>query len=636
MVEFRVFAQDSVQGLRSTEQGKAVETAFDRYQLQQPQCGFGSLGLCCRICWKGPCRIDPFGKGPQRGICGADAHTIVARNLARMMSAGASSHAEHGRHILHAMKAVAHGEIDTYEIRDEAKLLAVAKKLDVDTEDRPTLDIARDVVARSYEDFSSQDDSKPMNWLAATLPQKRVDRLSKLGVLAPNIDMGVAQVQARTHLGCDADPLNVLLGGIRGALCDYDGMALATELSDILFGTPSPVITEADLGVIKEDAVNISLNGHNPLVSEAICRVAVDLQAKAKGLGAKEGINLVGVCCTGNEVMLRHGVPLAGNYLSQELVMVTGAMDAMVVDVQCIMPGIVTVAQNFHTAVITTHDENRIPGAVHRSVHPDNALEAAHDIVEIALEAYTRRNPSSVMIPEVKETCIVGFSTESIVEVLARVNPDDPLQPLLDAITSGSIQGVALFAGCNTTQIEQDKNFREMGRALAERDVLLLATGCGAGAFAKDGLMTQDATERYAGPGLKATLTALGQAAGLDGPLPVVLHMGSCVDNSRAVAVASALADKLGVDLSDLPVVASAPEAMSEKAVAIGSWSVALGLPTHLGNIPQITGSSEVVEILTKTAKEAFGGYFVVEPDPLKAAETLFAEIQERRRGLGI
>lgn len=615
---------------------EGIETAFDRYIKQQPQCGFGSLGLCCRICWKGPCRVDPFGDGPQRGICGADRHTIAARQVARMMAAGASAHAEHGRHILYALKKVVDGSVKAFSIRDEAKLVAVARRMGITTDGRTVNDVAGDVVAASFEDFGNQDEGKHSNWLRALLPAKRYERLKKLGVMAPNIDMGVAQLMSRTSIGCDADPLNIILGGIRAALGDLNGMALATELSDVLFGTPSPVVTQADLGVVKETAVNIALNGHNPLVAEAVCRVAAEMQDRAKALGAADGINLVGVCCTGNEVMLRHGVPLAANYLSQEMVMMTGAMDAMVVDVQCIMPGITAVAENFHTVVVTTHDENKIPGAVHRAVHPENALEAAREIVDLALGAYGRRNPKHIHLSDTKETCIVGFSAESIVDALARVNPQDPLKPLLDAIVSGAIQGVALFAGCNTTQLDQDMNYKMIGRELAKRNVLLLATGCGAGAFAKDGLMTSEATERWAGDGLKGVLTLLGKEAGLDGPLPLVFHMGSCVDNSRAVSVATALAEKLGVDLSDLPVVASAPEAMSEKAVSIGSWSVALGFPTHLGNIPQVMGSDQVVEIMTTGAKEAFGGYFMVEQDPVRAAQKLYDVILERRRGLGI
>jgi carbon-monoxide dehydrogenase catalytic subunit len=618
----------------ATEQG--VQTVFDRYRDQQPQCDFGSLGLCCRICWKGPCRIDPFGAGPQKGICGADRHTIAARQLARMMAAGASAHAEHGRHILYAMKKIVDGKIDAFSIKDEQKLLATAERLGIETSDRAVMDVARAVVEASFADFSNQDPDATPNWLRALLPEKRIERLKALGVLPTNMDMGVAQLMARTAVGCDAEPLNIILGGVRAALCDLNGMALATELSDVLLGTPTPVVTQANLGVIKEGAVNIALNGHNPLVAEVVCALAEQMQDEAKAAGAVDGINLVGVCCTGNEVMLRHGVPLAANYLSQEMVMVTGAIDAMVVDVQCVMPGLTSVAENYHTVIITTHDENKIPGALHKSVHPENAREAAREIVGLAIDAYKRRDPKLVHIPDVKETAIVGFSAEALIDVLTRIDADDPLKPLIDAVVSGAIQGIVLFAGCNTTQIDQDLNYKTMARELARRNVLLLATGCGAGAFAKDGLMTQEATEKYAGDGLKSVLTALGNAAGLEGPLPLVLHMGSCVDNSRAVTVATALANKLGVDLSDLPVVASAPECMSEKAVSIGSWAVAVGFPTHLGNMPQIMGSDQVVNILTEGAKDAFGGYFIVETDPMKAAEKVYDAIQQRRRGLGL
>lgn len=627
----------SVTKMIAKAESENVETVFDRYQEQQPQCGFGTLGLCCRICWKGPCRIDPFGTGPQRGICGADQHTIVARQLARMIAAGASAHSDHGRHILYALHKMTNGGIsELYEIKDEAKLLRTAKRMGIATNDRAVMDVLKDVVAKTYEDFGNQEASKVMNWLKFSLPQKRLDLFEKLNLLPTNIDMAVAQTVSRTHIGCDADPTNIILGGISAALADFCGMTLATELSDIMFGTPTPVYSEADLGVINENAVNIAVNGHNPLVAEAVCSVAESMQEQARALGARDGINIVGVCCTGNEALMRHGVSMAANYLSQEMVMVTGAIDAMVVDVQCIMPGITNVADNFHTAVITTHDENKIPGAIHKSVHPENAREAANEIIQLALNRYTLRNPAHIMIPKGKETCIVGFSTEAILEVLTRINAEDPLKPLIDAIVKGDIKGVALFAGCNTTQIDQDKNFKTLGRELAKRDVLLLATGCGGGAFAKDGLMTQEAVEKFAGPGLKGVLTSLGEAAGLNGPLPLVFHMGSCVDNSRAVMLTTALAEKLGVDLGDLPVVASAPEAMAEKAVAIGSWSVALGFPTHLGNIPQIMGSDQVVELVTNTTKEIFGGYFLVDPDPESAADKLYEAILERRKGLGI
>jgi carbon-monoxide dehydrogenase catalytic subunit len=534
------------------------------------------------------------------------------------------------------MLEVADGKLPDYKIRDEAKLLSVAAQLGVTTEDRSILDVANDVARITLEDFQNQDQNKPCNWLKATLPAKRLKRLGDLGVLPHNIDAVISQTMARTTVGCDADATNLILGGVRAALADFDGMALATELSDAMFGTPKPTITAANLGVIKPSAVNIAVNGHNPLLSEVICDVAKEMNQQAIEAGAKDGINIVGICCTGNEVMIRHGIPLAANYLSQEMAIITGALDAMILDVQCIMPSLPRVAACFHTQIITTMDENKISGAKHVSFHEEHATETAREIIRLAIAAYGRRDPKSVHIPDYKQTAIVGFSAEAIIAALSLLDANDPLKPLLDNIVSGNIQGIALFAGCNNPQVEQDVNFITIAKKLAKNNVLLLATGCGAGAFAKHGLMTSEATDQYAGDGLKAVLTAIGKAAGLNAPLPLVLHMGSCVDNSRAVAVATALANKLGVDLNDLPLVACAPEAMSEKAVAIGTWSVALGLATHLGTVPQVLGSAKVVQLVTEDAKAIFGGYFMVEPDPEAAADKLFAVIQEKRAGLGI
>ncbi|AEF93245.1 carbon-monoxide dehydrogenase, catalytic subunit [Desulfotomaculum nigrificans CO-1-SRB] len=613
-----------------------IETVWDRFAAMKPQCGFGELGVCCRICWKGPCRIDPFGNGPQRGVCGADANTIVARNLARMIAGGAASHSDHGRHIALTLLEVGEGHAPAYRIKDEQKLRSIAEKLNLAPADKDIRQVAKEVALASLEDYSRQNYSIPCNWTKSTMTAERVDKLLDLGIMPHNIDAVIAEIMARTHVGCDADAANILLGGLKGALADYNGMCLSTELSDVLFGTPEPVVTTANLGVLKEDAVNIAVHGHNPLLSEIVCDVALKMNEEAKKAGAKEGINIVGICCTGNEVMMRRGIPLATNYLSQEMAIITGAVDAMVVDVQCIMPAITGVAECFHTEIITTMPVNKITGATHIEFREDSAIDSARKIVELAIDAFKRRDRRKVNIPDYKQTAIAGFSAEAIMAALSKIDAKDPLKPLIDNIINGNIQGIALFAGCNNPRTTHDNNFMTIAKELAKNNVLILATGCGAGTFAKNGLMTQEATEAYAGDSLKAVLTTIGKAAGLNGPLPLVLHMGSCVDNSRAVNVAVTIANKLGVDLDKLPLVASAPEFMSEKAVAIGTWAVALGLPTHIGIVPQIMGSSVVVEFLTEKAKDLLGGYFIVETDPKQAAAKLVAAIKERRKGLGI
>jgi carbon-monoxide dehydrogenase catalytic subunit len=614
----------------------AVTIVWDRYQAMQPQCGFGQTGLCCRFCWKGPCRVDPLGNGPKVGICGATADVIVARQLIRMQAAGAASHSEHGRHIALTLLEVGEGKTSTYGVKDEKKLFDIAALLKIATDGKKNQQIAKEVADKTLDDYSRQDAKHPCNWLKETLPPKTVDNLIKNDLMPHNIDAVVAGVLARTHVGCDADAKNILCAGLKSAMADLTGMSLSTNISDVLFGTPTPVVTQASLGVIKEDAINIAVHGHNPLLSEIICDMAAEMNKEAIAAGAPKGINIIGICCTGNEVMMRHGVPLATNYLSQELAIVTGALDAMVVDVQCIMPSIVTVGESYHTEVITTMPENKITGATHVGFEEHNEKESAKRIVKLAIDAYAKRDKNRINIPKQVSTAIAGFSAESVIAALGKVNPEDPLKPLIDNIVNGNIQGIVLFAGCNNTQVTQDSGYVKLAKELASKNVLLLATGCGAGALAKSGLMTQEATEAHAGDSLKSVLRAVGEAAGLKGPLPLVLHMGSCVDNSRAIAVASAIAKKLDVSLSQLPIVASAPEAMSEKAISIASWSVALGFPTHIGTVPQIKGSKFVVDFLTQKVKDITGGYFIPETNQETAADKMFEAIQERRKGLGI
>jgi len=611
-----------------------LSTIWDRFAVQTPQCGFGELGTCCRNCLQGPCRIDPFGEGATLGACGASADTIVARNLLRAIAAGTAAHSGHAKHLAHTLLKAATGRAPDYPIKDEVKLKAVAKRLGIVTEGKETAEIAREVAETALRDFSEKE--TPVAWAATNVTQGRVETFLKYGVVPTGIDAAISEVMHRTHYGVDADPVNLLLGGIKCALADFAGCAMGTDLADILFGTPKPVVSRANLGVLKPDAVNIGLHGHSPILSDLIVQMAHDLDGEARAAGAAAGVNLVGMCCTGNEVLMRHGIPAATHSVSQELAIITGALDAMVVDYQCVMPSLATLAECFHTRLITTMPISKIPGATHIEFSEEKARQAAAEIIRLGIEAFKRRDPKKVNIPSHQSDVLAGFSTEAIVGALSLLNRDDPLKPLIDNIVAGNILGVCLFAGCNNVRVTQDQNFLTMAKELARENVLLLATGCGAGAFARHGLLTSEATTAYAGDGLKAVLTALGQAVGLPGPLPLVLHMGSCVDNTRAVQVAVAVANKLGVDLDKLPVVASAPEATTEKAIAIGTWAVAAGLPTHVGVIPPVLGSSLVARVLTQDVKSLFGGYFMVETDPVTAARQLVEAIRERRAGLGI
>jgi carbon-monoxide dehydrogenase catalytic subunit len=623
----------AVQEMINKAKDMGVTTVWDRYDAMVPQCGFGETGLCCRHCLQGPCRIDPFGDEPRTGICGASADVMVARGIDRAIAAGTAAHSGHARHLAHTILKMAEGNARDYMVKDVEKLKAVAARLGIPVEGRKENDIALDVAKAALADFHEKD--TPVLWAATVVTPGRVKVLTDLGIVPKGIDHEISEIMHRTLYGVDADAVNLLLGGLRCAVADLAGCYMGTDLADILFGTPKPVVTEANMGVIKADAVNIAVHGHNPVLSDVIVSVAGEMEKEAKAAGAS-GINLVGICCTGNEVMMRHGIPSCTHSVSQEMALMTGALDAMVVDYQCIMPSLVTVAECMGTTVVTTMDICKITGATHVDFSEEAAAEKARQVIGIAVKNFSKRAKRPVDIPDIKTPVVAGFSVEAIVAALSGLNPEDPLKPLIDNIKTGNIRGVCLFAGCNNVKVPQDKNFTVIARKLLKENVLVVATGCGAGALMRHGFMDPANVGELCGDGLKAVLTAIGEANNLGGPLPSVLHMGSCVDNSRAVALAVAVANYLGVDTDKLPVVASAAEAVSEKAVSIGAYAVAAGLPTHVGVMLPVLGSPLVTQVLTEKAKALTGGYFIVDLDPDSSADKLLSAIDARRAGLGL
>ena len=600
---------------------EGISTVWDRAMAQEPQCGYCSLGVSCRNCSMGPCRIDPFGVGPQVGVCGATADLIVARNLGRGIAAGSASHSDHGRDILEVFEATAKGETSGYRITDEAKLRRLAEEWEIETGDRPVDEIAQDLAAAMYEDYGSR---KTELGFVERAPDQRRALWKRLDLTPRGIDRENVEMLHRTHMGVDSDYANILLHALRTGLADgWGGSMIATELSDVMFGTPTPVMSQVNLGTLKVEDVNIALHGHNPLLSDVIVQAAADpeLVALAREKGAA-GINLVGLCCTGNELLMRKGVPMAGNHLMQELIVMTGALEAMVVDYQCIMPAVTEVARCFHTQVISTSDKAKFPGAVHVPFDPAHGLEIGRDIVRRAIEAYPNRNPDRVRIPDGPVPMMAGFSVEAILGALGGTP-----QPLVDAIVAGTIRGAVAVVGCNNPKVALDYGHVTLTRRLIENDILVLVTGCAAVANGKAGQMVPDAAA-MAGPGLRAVCESLG--------IPPVLHMGSCVDNTRVLVLAAALAKHLGVDISQLPLAGAAPEWYSEKAVAIGAYVVASGITTVLGVQPPIFGSAAVVDLLANGLEGVVGAKFAVEPDPEKAAVLIRRHLEEKRRALGL
>ncbi len=398
---------------------------------------------------------------------------------------------------------------------------------------------------------------------------------------------------------------------------------IATDVQDILFGTPEPKKSTVNLGVLSPDKVNVIVHGHEPILSEMIVETAEDpeLLGLAKEKGAA-GINVAGICCTGNETLMRHGTPIAGTFLQQELAVITGAVEAMVVDVQCIMPSLGSLTGCYHTKFISTSPKADFPGTLRMEFHEEKAYETAKEIVKTAVENFPNRNLEKVNIPEEKQECMVGFSAEAILKALG----GSPA-PLIEAIAGGAVKGIGAVVGCNNVKIQHNYGHVNLVKELIRNNVLVVTTGCNAIACAEAGLLVPEAAV-LAGNGLKGICEAL--------DIPPVLHMGSCVDISRILVLASAIANSLGVDISDLPAAGAAPEWMSEKAVSIGAYVVSSGVFTVLGTVPPVLGSQAVTSLLTKGLDGVIGASFAVEPDPFKAADMMLERIEGKRKALGL
>jgi carbon-monoxide dehydrogenase catalytic subunit len=605
---------------------KNLETVWDRSLEQEPRCGFGELGICCRNCNMGPCRLDPFGEGARQGVCGATAEVIVARNFGRMIAAGAAAHSDHGRDVASALLlAVQHPE-SGYALKDIPKLKKVAKILGVPIENRSTAEIAVDVARKALQIFGQQEGEIPFIQLA---PEPRQALWRKWNMVPRGIDRETVEMMHRTSMGTDQDHRNIMLQGSRTALSDgWGGSMIATELQDILFGTPSPLRGQVNLGVLSKEDVNIVIHGHEPVLSEMLVLAARDegLLKLAKAKGAK-GINLAGICCTANEILLRHGLPIAGNVLQQELAVITGAVEAMVVDVQCIMPSLPELCKCHHTRLITTSPTGRIPGAMHFAFSEETALQTAKAIVQEAVMNFPNRGP--VDIPKEKMDLVAGFSHEAITYMLGG-SYRGSYHPLNDNIINGRIKGVAGVVGCCNPKVVHDKGHVELVKELIANDILVVQTGCSAIACAKAGLMVPEAAEAFAGKGLAEVCRTVG--------MPPVLHSGSCVDNSRILVALSEMvrAGGLGKDISDLPVAGAAPEWMHEKAIAIGQYFVASGVFTVFGVGLPVQGSEAFYRHISEEHETMLGGRWAVEPDIHKMATLMIDHIDKKRKALGI
>ena len=606
-------------------QKDCVETCFTRADSQSVSCKFGTQGICCKICHMGPCKITPNG---QRGVCGADADTIVARNFLREVAAGTAAHSDHGRHLVLRFKKVAEGKEKDFKITDEKALYRIAKEYGLETESKAVNALALELADLFISEFTSQEEDLKTLELA---PEKTRAVWSKYNIAPQGVDRMVVESMHRTHMGVDHDYRNLLDMAFKTSLADgWGGARIATEVSDIMFGTPEPLRSSANLGVLEEKKVNIIVHGHEPALSEMLAAAIHDPEIReyAAKAGA-EGVNLAGLCCTANEILMRRGVQVAGNFLQQELAIITGAVEMMVVDVQCVMPSLPNVAKSYHTEVVSTTDIAKTIGATHIAFDEDHAYNSAKDLIKRAVDNFKNRDPQKVQIPKFKEPLIAGFSVEAIKYMLGGTFRGS-FRPLNDAIISGRIKGVVGIVGCNNIKTKTDSYINALTKELIKRDVLILQTGCAAQASAKAGKLTPETALAEAGPGLREICETVG--------IPPVLHMGSCVDNSRILEAATQIVYEggLGDSLAQVPAVGVAPEWMSEKAVAIGCYFVASGVDVILGQPFNIGGSENVTKYLGEEAVKRFGGGFHYIPDPMAAVEKIMEIIDAAREALGI
>ena len=633
MKEFTTIEQmeADTQKLREIAEALEFETYEGRKVLQHPQCKFGEEGICCRICSMGPCRITPKAS---YGICGADAHAMSGRNYLRTAAAGSATHSDHGREICHVLhSANAEGP---YTVKDPDKLISIAKEWEVETENRDIYDIAHEVAEVALMEFG-----KPFGTLRnlkrATEERQKVWEEEKIAPRA--VDREVSASLHMTHMGNTSDPEACVRQALRVGLADgWGGSMIGTDFTDVLFGSPTIRTTSGNLGVLEENQVNIIVHGHDPCFSEMIVEAAEtkEMTDYARSKGA-QGINIAGLCCTANEITMRHGVRMAGNFLQQENALLTGAVEMMCVDVQCIFPSLARLKDCFHTKFVTSSPVCRIPGSTYVEFSGEDTSEAlnkAKGLVREAIDNYENRKRESVFIPTHTQEAVVGYPTHQIITELDGVTNthliDDPrggYKPAIDSIKAGVIRGAVAMVGCNNPKVRVDYSHIEIMKELIANDILIVGSGCASQAATKAGLLRMDAKE-LCGDGLKRVCTLVG--------IPPVLHMGSCVDISRMMLLVTGIANDWGVDTTQLPIVGCAPEWMSEKAVSIANYVVSTGIDVYLGIEPQINGSDKVRELITEGTRGICGAGYVINTDPHELVKSIIEGIEAKRTALGI
>uniref|UniRef100_A0A7V6CDG2 anaerobic carbon-monoxide dehydrogenase n=1 Tax=Thermodesulfobacterium geofontis TaxID=1295609 RepID=A0A7V6CDG2_9BACT len=617
---------------------KTLEKIYEKIHKERPDLytipkgiekrGSAEIGkeeTLCILCNLGPCEIVK-GKEELKGICGADASVVSAKNFARLIAEGASTNLEHARRLTEIFKGIATKEIPL-EIRDKKKLKLFAHSLGINLElsEEKILD---EVAKKIFQMFSQQEGELI---LVVRATQNLIEKWRKYKVIPRGIEREILELFYKTSTVVDHYYKNILLSAVRCSLSDGWGSSLiATELQDILLGTPKPVKSFVNIGenVIFKDMVNVIVHGQDPIMADLLIKASFDSEIVelTKKVGA-QGINILGLCDTGNEILMRKGVPSAGTFIHQEAVIATGAIEAMVLDGECVAPNIVQMANQFHTAIITTYPLSMMEGAIYVEFNKSYPLESAKEILKIAISKYKERKNSEINIPGNAVEVISGFSLEALMYIMGgRFRAS--LELLKENLINGKILGITVITGCDYSGTKENIEV-ELTKELIANNVLVLTTGCSAIKLGMAGLLTQEAV-KLAGEGLREVVEGIG--------CPPVLHMGSFVDNSRILLTLTEIINTggLGKDICDLPVVVCIPQWISKKAISIGMYFSASGLQVVFGSDFPFIGGKKTAYFLFDEIENYFGGSFRIASKVSDFVNIVMDRIWQKRKELGI
>ncbi len=606
--------------LRTEQLG--IDTTFDRFDKQKPQCNFGLSGVCCKICNMGPCRITA--KSP-RGVCGADADLVVARNLLRAAAAGAAQHGMHAREIILSLKWAAEGKLDI-PIMGEQKIRATAESFGIPTKHRTTKKIAIDLADALLSDMSRTEPDE-YKTIKACAPPERQETWKNLDILPISAYHEVFEAYHKTGCAIDGDWKSIMQQFLRcGLAFTFSGVVGANIATDSLFGVGDRVTSKVNIGALKKGYVNIAVHGHLPTLVSQIVKTGQEEKfiELAKSKGAK-GIRFYGICCSGLAAMYRYGgvIPLS-NAVSAELVLGTGALDLWVADVQDVFPSIMEVAKCFKTTVVTTSDSARLPGAERYEYdhHHSNISETknlAEKIVTRAIESFEQRKGIPVYIPPYEVEAEVGFSVEYVHKRFGS------MKPLADALKSGKILGIVNMVGCNNPKVLYEKAIVDVADVLLKNNVLILSNGCASFPLMKLGYCNTSALDKT-GESLREFLTP---------DLPPVWHVGECIDNTRSSGIFAGIANVLGKKLYEMPFAFTSPEWGNEKGIDAALGFRLMGINSYHCVEAQIYGSQNVIEFLKDGTRELLGSVMHVDTDPVALGNKIVEDIKAKRKALG-